>query len=113
MDCVPAAVALQCCLWTFSPTGRTGNRERFLKISLDLDFHSYRSLLAKLEVASQEQAQLKTALILMGEEDNPAEPVVTVLCELSEADALLEFAKKHCPEAVLDIATSINLARGH
>jgi hypothetical protein len=31
---------------------------------------------------------------------------------LEEANALLEFAKKNCPEAVLDIATSINLSHG-
>lgn len=50
-------------------------------------------------------------MIAGGEEKND-ELVITILCELEEADALFEFAKKNCPEAVLEIATSINLSRG-
>ena len=82
-----------------------------MKIYLDIRFDGYSSLLAKLGVSNPEHKQLKSSLVIAGGEEKNDELVITILCELEEANALLEFAKKNCPEAVLDIATSINLAR--
>jgi hypothetical protein len=79
-----------------------------VKVLLDIEIHGYNSLLAKLDLSNQEHERLKSALTIVGGAEKHSERVITVLCELQDATALLEFAKENCPEAVLDIATSIN-----
>jgi hypothetical protein len=83
-----------------------------LKIFLDIGFDVYTSLLAKLDLSNAEHKRLKSALVIAGGEQTNGGLVVAILCELEKANALLEFAKKNCPEAVLDIATSINFYSG-
>lgn len=83
-----------------------------MKIFLDIGFHGYISLLGKFDPSNCEHKRLKAALVIVAGEEKSDELVITILCELEEANALLEFAKKNCPEAVLDIATSINLSHG-
>ena len=80
-----------------------------MKIFLDIRFDGYYSLLAKFDPSNHEHKELKDALVIAGGERENDELVITIICELEEANRLLEFAKKNCPEAVLDIATSINL----
>lgn len=84
-----------------------------MKIQVDIHFDAYTSLLAKLDLSARKHKhkQLKDALLVATADEINDDLVITILCELEEASALLEFAKKHCPEAVLDIATSINLIR--
>jgi hypothetical protein len=83
-----------------------------VKILVDIGFHAYTSLVAKLDLSQQEHKQLKDMLAIAGGEQKNDELIITVLCELEGAKALLEFANKNCPEAVLDIATSINFSLG-
>ena len=80
-----------------------------MKIFVDIRFDGYISLLAKLDVADQKHKQLKEALVIAGGQAKDGKLVITIICEVEAAEALLEFAKKNCPEAVLDIAGSIEL----
>jgi hypothetical protein len=83
-----------------------------MKIFLDIGFDAYASLLEKFDFMQAEHKQLNDLLTIVDGEQKDGELIITVHCELEEAKALLEFAKKHCPTAAVDIATSINFSLG-
>jgi hypothetical protein len=81
-----------------------------MKILIEINFVRYYRFLGKCDSTSREYKVLKSGVEVSDPED-PSKHVVTVLCESDEANRLLELARLICPEAVPDIATSIELKR--
>ena len=81
-----------------------------MKILIEIQFDPYYRFLAACDPTSREREILKNGVEVNDPQD-PENTIVTVLCESDEAKTLLELAKLICPEAVLDIATSIELSR--
>jgi len=81
-----------------------------MKIILEIGLAGYYRFVAKCDPTSREYETLKNGVEIT-DPINGEERVVAILCESDEANALLDLAKLICPEVVLDIATSINLAR--
>ena len=82
-----------------------------MRIIIEIDVGVYARLLEALDNAGGEFRVLKRFFTnLGGHKSASGEVTLTVVGDFDKAKELLEFARYSCPDAVLPIATAINLA---
>jgi len=80
-----------------------------MKIIVTVPFEQHDALLRRCETESVENRILRNGVVIRDDEGHQV--AVQLLCDLREADALLDYARKFYPDAALAIEQSISLAK--
>ena len=80
-----------------------------MKIVVEIAPEHYDDLLGKLSVDCAEYCILKNGILTGG--SAKANRIIEIVCEQSQAKALLRVAQALCPEAAFEIDKGITLAR--